>query len=258
MAEETRERWEQELIDGLIGAGEINAQMTGGEDDRRKAMENIAEPICEAIKNGAVNLHFVGSYSVAQLNALKTKENDGIYGVTDNGVLANPDGSTLQVTAGSSVMWDGSLWHKFLDIDLSDYYTKAETEAVATTIATASATAAVATEASEREAGDMALDLRINTKEDVSNKSQSVDDSSTSYPSGAAVKVYVAEETAEIIETLEDETTARQVADELLQGQIDELSQTQTDWDEEDSSSLSYLKNHPQPISALDIEALFS
>lgn len=61
---------------------------------------------------------------------------------------------------------------------------------------------------------------------------------------------------AEIITSLEDETTARRVNDELLQQQIEEIA-VQTDWDETNSQSLAYLKNHPSPISDLEIEAMF-
>lgn len=163
MTKETREQWEQDLIDGLVQAGKDNTELTGGDDDRKKAMENIAEPICEAIKNGAVKLHFVGSYTVAQLNSLQSKEKDGIYGVTDNGALTNPDGSTLQVTAGSSVMWDGSLWHKFLDIDLSDYYTKEQVDRIVANVFE-SVNAAISSERAERSAADSALGERIDAE----------------------------------------------------------------------------------------------
>lgn len=61
---------------------------------------------------------------------------------------------------------------------------------------------------------------------------------------------------AEIITSLEDETTARRVNDDLLEQQIAEVA-VQTDWNEDDSQSLAYLKNHPLAISNLEIEALF-
>ncbi len=60
----------------------------------------------------------------------------------------------------------------------------------------------------------------------------------------------------EIITSLEDETTARRLNDELLEQQIADVA-VQTDWDEDDSQSLAYLKNRPAPISNLEIEALF-
>lgn len=60
----------------------------------------------------------------------------------------------------------------------------------------------------------------------------------------------------EIITSLEDETTARRLNDELLSQQIEEVA-VQTDWNENDSQSLAYLKNHPLAISNLEIEALF-
>lgn len=61
---------------------------------------------------------------------------------------------------------------------------------------------------------------------------------------------------AEIITSLEDETTARRLNDELLQQQIEEVS-VQTDWNEDDAGSMAYLKNKPVAISELEIDALF-
>lgn len=61
---------------------------------------------------------------------------------------------------------------------------------------------------------------------------------------------------AEIITSLEDETTARRLNDELLQQQIEEVS-VQTDWDQDDNTALDYLKNKPIIITDAEIEALF-
>ena len=61
---------------------------------------------------------------------------------------------------------------------------------------------------------------------------------------------------AEIITSLEDETTARRLNDELLQQQIEELA-VQTDWEQDDAMALDYLKNKPTTITDAEIEALF-
>ena len=61
---------------------------------------------------------------------------------------------------------------------------------------------------------------------------------------------------AEIITSLEDETTARRVNDELLQQQIEEVA-VQTDWEQDDAMALDYLKNRPTTITDAEIEALF-
>lgn len=61
---------------------------------------------------------------------------------------------------------------------------------------------------------------------------------------------------AEIITTLEDETAARQINDDLLQQQIEEVA-VQTDWEQGDATKLDYLKNKPIPITQADIDALF-
>lgn len=61
---------------------------------------------------------------------------------------------------------------------------------------------------------------------------------------------------AEIITSLEDETTARRVNDELLQQQIEEVA-VQTDWEQDNATALDYLKNKPTSITTAEIEALF-
>lgn len=61
---------------------------------------------------------------------------------------------------------------------------------------------------------------------------------------------------AEIITSLEDETTARRVNDELLQQQIEDVA-VQTDWEQDDVMALDYLKNKPTTITDAEIEALF-
>jgi len=61
---------------------------------------------------------------------------------------------------------------------------------------------------------------------------------------------------AEIITSLEDETDARRLNDELLQQQIEEVA-VQTDWEQDDAMALDYLKNKPTTITDAEIEALF-
>lgn len=61
---------------------------------------------------------------------------------------------------------------------------------------------------------------------------------------------------AEIITSLEDETSARRLNDELLQQQIEEVA-VQTDWEQDDNMALDYLKNKPTTITDAEIEALF-
>lgn len=61
---------------------------------------------------------------------------------------------------------------------------------------------------------------------------------------------------AEIITSLDDETTARRVNDELLQQQIEDVA-VQTDWEQDDAMAMDYLKNKPTTITDAEIEALF-
>ena len=67
----------------------------------------------------AATLHYEGSKTVAQLNALSLGENDTgkFYNVNDSGVLSI---GSLEVLAGDNVVWTGSSWDK-LTMDLSVY-----------------------------------------------------------------------------------------------------------------------------------------
>ena len=67
----------------------------------------------------AATLHYEGSKTVAQLNALSLGENDTgkFYNVSDSGVLSI---GSLEVLAGDNVVWTGSSWDK-LTMDLSAY-----------------------------------------------------------------------------------------------------------------------------------------
>ena len=56
--------------------------------------------------------------------------------------------------------------------------------------------------------------------------------------------------------SLEAETTARLINDELLQEQINEVA-VQTDWNQDDDRAMDYLKNRPTAITDAEIEALF-
>lgn len=139
------EIWEKKLVDGLVKAGNDNALLSG-EGAREQAMTNLAEPIAEAIKNGGGGVHWIGSFTVAEINALENPEKGGIYGVKDGGVIFNKDGSRIEVSANDALVWNGEKWASFIDIDLEGY---AKKEDVAAAVASA-----VASEATLRAAGD--------------------------------------------------------------------------------------------------------
>lgn len=73
-------------------------------------------------------LIYMGSKTVAQLNALTNIEKGDLYNVSDSGTLTQ---GNVRVNAGDNVAWDGSEWDKLSsDIDLSAYYNKNETDAL--------------------------------------------------------------------------------------------------------------------------------
>lgn len=73
-------------------------------------------------------LIYMGSKTVAQLNALTNIKTGDFYNVSSNGTLTQ---GNVKVNEGDNVAWDGSKWDKLSsDIDLSAYYNKTETDAL--------------------------------------------------------------------------------------------------------------------------------
>lgn len=138
MSDFPSQEWERELVDGLIDAGNKNAKLSG-DGAREKAMANLAKPIAEAIKNGGGPIHWVGSFTVNELNNLENPDFGGIYGVKDGGVIVNRDGSRIEVSANDALVWNGEKWASFIDIDLDGYAKTEEVAAVAAAIAAHSA-----------------------------------------------------------------------------------------------------------------------
>lgn len=133
-----------ELTEGLQSAGRQNFSAA----DSDEAMENIAKPIAKAIYDG-VDFSVKGSATIAQINAMQGMEPGDAWAVKDSGTVNNPDGSTVAVTAGDLVRWDGEKWSVFLHIDLTGYVTDEELAA------------AIALEVTARQSADAALGRRI-------------------------------------------------------------------------------------------------
>lgn len=110
-----------ELVDGLQAAGRENFNAA----DSDEAMERIAEPIARAICDG-VDFSIKGTATVAEINAMQDMEDGDTWAVTDSGTITNSDETTVEVTAGDLVRWNGERWVRFLHIDLSGYVTDGE------------------------------------------------------------------------------------------------------------------------------------
>ena len=116
------------LAEGLKEKGNINFEAKD-KITRDEAMENIAEPIARAICDG-VKISIKGSVTVEQINAIVDAKEGDIYAVEDDGVIINKDLTTVEVSAGDLVMFDGDSWTRFFHIDLSGYVTKLELSVV--------------------------------------------------------------------------------------------------------------------------------
>lgn len=136
-----------------------NAPTPGGSEDANKYVaDKLADAIADGIERGA-RISFKGAKSAVEINSLPPdqKQAGDMYLCTTSGRL---NGKTpLDVSENTAVIWDGESWSKFIEIDLSNYYTKAETDA--------HIAAAVATETALRVAADDAIGSRIDGLENI-------------------------------------------------------------------------------------------
>ena len=147
----------KQLTADLQEAGQKNISPPSGMSDaeaRNWAMKNVAEAIAKAIRDGLV-FDIKGSATVAELNAMPLgQRTDGdIWAVKDSGLLVNPHGEPLAVTAGDLVMWAGDTWSRIFHLDLTGYATVEQLNAAVASL-TAAINDAVATEKAQREAAD--------------------------------------------------------------------------------------------------------
>lgn len=154
----------KQLTADLQEAGQKNISPPSGMSDaeaRDWSMANVAGAIAKAIRDGLV-FDIKGSATVAELNAMPLDQRtDGdIWAVKDSGLLVNPDGEPLAVTAGDLVMWAGDTWSRIFHLDLTGYATVEQLNAAIAAL-TAAINDAVATEKAQREAADTALQNAI-------------------------------------------------------------------------------------------------
>lgn len=147
----------RQLTADLQEAGQKNIDPPSGMSDaeaRDWSMANVAEAIAKAIRDGLV-FDIKGSATVAELNAMPLDQRtDGdIWAVKDSGLLVNPEGEPLAVTAGDLVMWAGDAWSRIFHLDLTGYATVEQLNAAVASL-TAAINDAVATEKVQREAAD--------------------------------------------------------------------------------------------------------
>ena len=147
----------KQLTADLQEAGQKNIDPPAGMSDadaRDWSMANVAGAIAKAIRDGLV-FDIKGSATVAELNAMPLdKRTDGdVWAVKDSGLLVNPGGEPLAVTAGDLVMWVGDTWSRIFHLDLTGYATVEQLNAAVAAL-TAAINESVATERAQREASD--------------------------------------------------------------------------------------------------------
>lgn len=137
-----------ELTEGLQAAGRENFGVSSSDE----AMANLAEPIAKAIHEGS-DFEIKGSATVAEIGAMQDMRPGDIWAMKDGGTIYNPDGTTLAVTAGDLIRWDGKKWSTLLHIDLSGYVTDEQLAAAVVSIsaAVAAVQASVNAHASRRD-----------------------------------------------------------------------------------------------------------
>lgn len=193
---------------------QTNAPTPGGSRQANQYVaDKLADAIAEGIERGS-RISFKGAKTVAEINYLPSdqKQAGDMYLCTTSGRL---DGKNpLEVNENTAVIWDGASWHKFIEIDLSDYYTKEEVDGAVSLL--------------QAEIGEH--------KEDTSNPHQVTAEQVGADPAGTAERLVEEHNLSEdshldIRQAILDESDARQAADETLQGNIDAETSAREDTD---------------------------
>lgn len=183
---------------------QTNAPTPGGSlQANQYVADKLADAIGDGIERGS-RISFKGAKTVAEINYLPSdqKQAGDMYLCTTSGRL---DGKNpLEVNENTAVIWDGESWSKFIEIDLSDYYTKEEVDGAVSLL--------------QAEIGEH--------KEDTSNPHQVTAEQVGADPAGTAERLVEEHNLSEdshldIRQAILDESDARQAADETLQGNID-------------------------------------
>lgn len=111
--------WEKELADGLKSAGKDNL----GTESVDEAMESIARPIALAIKRNSSNILIVGTATCDEINVLVGMSSGDVWAIKDSGIINNPYGMSLDVSAGDLIRFDGEKWELFFHLELTNYIT---------------------------------------------------------------------------------------------------------------------------------------
>lgn len=215
----------------------------------------------------ASSLNMKGTATCAQIDSMQGMSAGDIYSMLDTGLIHNPNGSTLSVEQGDLIYYSDNKWNMFLHLDLSGYVTDAQFEEA---IASLRSAISAANSTINRHVSDTqnphhvtAAQVGAYTKDEVDAEIKKESDARELYDTQLRESIEALEEKTgdfvtgeEVSAAISAEADARIQEDIALNARIDMIPQT--DWDEEDEGSMAYLQNHPQPISDLDIEALFS
>lgn len=227
-----QEKFVSSLKERLVAAGKKNLEITEkGEENQKKAMENLAEAFSDPVKefiddeaNGGTQPSITSydkSVSVKPVIdpvSKKTSVDLSVYGCSSN----------------EYPLMDG-----VKDPGHSRFFSRSD----------------------HVHPTDTSREAVENKRSDIRGSDEASD---TEYGSEKAVREAIESEAnaraaadEEIISSLEEEAAARQVNDELLEEQIREVA-VQTDWEEKDSTSLAYLKNHPLEMTDSEIDNLIN
>lgn len=249
------------LTEGLIRVGKINADVENPVT-RDEALKNVAEVIAAAIDKGSA-IVIKGSATIAEINAMDDMKEGDIWTCLDSGTIRNENADWLDVASGDFVRYNGSEWELFLHLELGDYATKQDVEKVSASVAKVAEELVAHVNDRNNPHNVTAAQVGAYTKEEVDAEIKKESDARELYDDQLREAIEALEEKTgdfvtgeEVSAAISAEADARIQEDIALNARIDLIPQT--DWNETDEGSMAYLANHPQPISDIDIEALFS
>lgn len=68
--------------------------------------------------NGKGAANWQGTATVEQINEMTTQKQNDAWNIAGSGTIVNPDGSEVKCTDGDGVIWNGSKWVLFIDINI--------------------------------------------------------------------------------------------------------------------------------------------
>lgn len=88
------------------------------DDNYYKKTETYTKTEVDNYFDGKGAANWQGTATVEQINEMTTQKQSDAWNIAGSGTIVNPDGSEVKCTDGDGVVWNGSKWVLFIDINI--------------------------------------------------------------------------------------------------------------------------------------------